>query len=77
MLLRRAGFLSKADIKHRIERFIACFKQTMAKPFKIDLGRKAMTIWLMRALCTSLQRKTRVPACGAESFQPSSSKLAR
>jgi len=33
-LLRRASFLSKADLKHRIERFIDYFNQTMAKPFK-------------------------------------------
>ena len=33
-LLRRASFLSKADLKDRIERFIAYFNQTMAKPFK-------------------------------------------
>lgn len=33
-LLRRASFTSKADLKDRIERFIADFNQTMAKPFQ-------------------------------------------
>lgn len=33
-LLRRESFVSKADLKDRIERFIAYFNQTMAKPFK-------------------------------------------
>ena len=33
-LLRRQSFLSKADLKNRIERFIDYFNQTMAKPFK-------------------------------------------
>ena len=33
-LLRRASFASKAELKQRIERFIAYFNETMAKPFK-------------------------------------------
>jgi len=43
-LLRRASFLSKADLKHRIERFIAYFNQTMAKPFKWTWAGKPLTI---------------------------------
>ncbi len=33
-LLRRESFTSKADLKQRIEQFIAYFNKTMAKPFK-------------------------------------------
>jgi transposase len=33
-LLRRGSFSSKQDLKERIERFIAYFNRTMAKPFK-------------------------------------------
>jgi transposase len=33
-LLRRASFVSKQDLKARIEQFIAYFNQTLAKPFK-------------------------------------------
>ena len=43
-LLRRASFSSKADLKHRIERFIAYFNQTMAKPFKWTWTGKPLTI---------------------------------
>ena len=43
-LLRRASFLSKADLKHRIERFIDYFNQTMAKPFKWTWAGKPLTI---------------------------------
>lgn len=43
-LLRRASFTSKADLKIRIERFIAYFNQTMAKPFKWTWAGKPLTI---------------------------------
>ncbi len=43
-LLRRASFVSKADLKHRIERFIDYFNQTMAKPFKWTWAGKPLTI---------------------------------
>jgi DDE superfamily endonuclease len=43
-LLRRESFLSKADLKDRIERFIAYFNQTMAKPFKWTWAGKPLTI---------------------------------
>lgn len=33
-LLRRGNFLSKDDLKHNIQAFIAYFNQTMAKPFR-------------------------------------------
>ena len=33
-LLRRASFISKQNLKQRIEVFIAYFNQTLAKPFK-------------------------------------------
>lgn len=43
-LLRRASFLSKADLKNRIEGFIAYFNQTMAKPFKWTWAGKPLNI---------------------------------
>jgi transposase len=43
-LLRRASFLSKADLKQRIERFIDFFNHTMAKPFKWTWAGKPLTI---------------------------------
>jgi transposase len=43
-LLRRESFTSKADLKDRIERFIAYFNQTMAKPFKWTWAGKPLTI---------------------------------
>jgi len=43
-LLRRESFVSKADLKHRIERFIVYFNQTMAKPFKWTWAGKPLTI---------------------------------
>jgi len=43
-LLRRESFTSTADLKHRIERFIAYFNQTMAKPFKWTWAGKPLTI---------------------------------
>ena len=43
-LLRRASFLSKADLKQRIESFIAYFNRTMAKPFKWTWAGKPLTI---------------------------------
>ena len=33
-LLRRGSFTSQEDLKERIERFIAYFNGTIAKPFK-------------------------------------------
>ena len=33
-LLRRGSFKSTSELKERIEAFIACFNQTMAKPFR-------------------------------------------
>jgi hypothetical protein len=33
-LLRRGSFTSQEDLKEQIERFIAYFNRTMAKPFK-------------------------------------------
>jgi transposase len=43
-LLRRESFRSKADLKDRIERFIAYFNQTMAKPFRWTWAGKPLTI---------------------------------
>ena len=43
-LLRRESFASKADLKDRIERFIAYFNQTMAKPFKWTWAGKPLTV---------------------------------
>jgi transposase len=43
-LLRRESFLSKADLKDRIERFIVYFNHTIAKPFKWTWAGKPLTI---------------------------------
>lgn len=43
-LLRRESFRSAAELKDRIERFIAYFNQTMAKPFKWTWAGKPLTI---------------------------------
>jgi len=43
-LLRRASFLSKADLKNRVGRFMAYFNQTRAKPFKWTWAGKPLTI---------------------------------
>jgi transposase len=43
-LLRRASFLSKADLKQQIQRFIDFFNRTMAKPFKWTWAGKPLTI---------------------------------
>jgi hypothetical protein len=43
-LLRRANFVSKADLKQRIESFIDYFNRTMAKPFKWTWAGKPLTI---------------------------------
>jgi transposase len=43
-LLRRASFLSKADLKHRIDSFIDYFNRTMAKPFKWTWAGRPLTI---------------------------------
>ena len=43
-LLRRASFVSKADLKLHIENFIAYFNRTMAKPFKWTWAGKPLTV---------------------------------
>lgn len=43
-LLRRHSFASKAELKDRIQRFIAYFNQTMAKPFRWTWTGKPLTI---------------------------------
>ncbi len=43
-LLRRASFVSKDDLKARIEAFIAYFNQTLAKPFRWTLTGRPLTI---------------------------------
>ncbi|MCP4208026.1 MAG: transposase [Shimia sp.] len=43
-LLRRESFASKAELKQRIEDFIAYFNKTMAKPFKWTYQGKPLTI---------------------------------
>ncbi len=43
-LLRRQSFVSKADLKDRIESFITYFNQTMAKPFKWTWAGKPLTV---------------------------------
>ena len=43
-LLRRASFTSKTDLKDHIERFIAYFNTTMAKPFKWTWAGKPLTV---------------------------------
>ncbi len=42
-LLRRESFASKAELKQRIEHFIAYFNKTMAKPFKWTYQGKPLT----------------------------------
>ena len=42
-LLRRESFASKAELKQRIEHFIAYFNETMAKPFKWTYQGKPLT----------------------------------
>jgi len=42
-LLRRESFASKAELKQRIELFIAYFNKTMAKPFKWTYQGKPLT----------------------------------
>lgn len=43
-LLRRASFVSKDDLKARIEAFIVYFKHTLAKPFRWTLTGRPLTI---------------------------------
>ncbi len=43
-LLRRESFESKAELKQRIEDFIAYFNKTMAKPFKWTYQGKPLTV---------------------------------
>jgi len=43
-LLRRESFASKAELKQRIENFIAYFNKTMAKPFKWTYQGKPLTV---------------------------------
>ena len=42
-LLRRASFTSKQDLRERIERFIAFFNNTLAKPFRWTKTGKPLT----------------------------------
>jgi transposase len=43
-LLRRASFVSKDDLKARIEAFIAYFNQTLARPFRWTLTGRPLAI---------------------------------
>ncbi len=43
-LLRRASFTSTQDLKQRIERFIAYFNRTLAKPFRWTKTGKPLTV---------------------------------
>jgi transposase len=42
-LLRRGDFVSKKDLRTKIERFIAYFNATMAKPFRWTMAAKPLT----------------------------------
>ena len=42
-LLRRGNFASKAELRAKIEQFIAYFNQTMAKPFRWTMAEKPLT----------------------------------
>ncbi len=42
-LLRRGNFASKADLRAKIEQFIAYFNDTMAKPFRWTMAEKPLT----------------------------------
>ncbi len=42
-LLRRGDFTSKKDLRTKIERFIAYFNATMAKPFRWTMAAKPLT----------------------------------
>ena len=42
-LLRRGNFTSKAHLKQRIEAFIACFNETMDKPFRWTMKGRPLT----------------------------------
>jgi len=42
-LLRRSSFTSKAELRAKIEQFIAYFNQTMAKPFRWTYTGKPLT----------------------------------
>jgi len=43
-LLRRGNFVTKKDLRTKIERFIAYFNETMAKPFRWTMGDKPLTV---------------------------------
>jgi transposase len=43
-VLRRGNFLSQADLKAKLEAFIAYFNQTLAKPFKWTYQGKPLTV---------------------------------
>ena len=43
-VIKRGNFLSKADLKHKIEAFIDYFNRTMAKPFKWTYQGKALMV---------------------------------
>jgi hypothetical protein len=42
-LLRRGDFASKLDLRSKIEKFIAYFNATMAKPFRWTMAAKPLT----------------------------------
>ncbi len=41
-LLRRGNFASKSELRAKIEQFIACFNQTMAKPFRWTMAQRPL-----------------------------------
>ena len=43
-LRRRGNFASKAHLKQRIEAFIACINQSMAKPFRRTMEGRPLTV---------------------------------
>jgi hypothetical protein len=42
-LLRRGNFTTKKDLRNKIERFIAYFNATMAKPYRWTMAAKPLT----------------------------------
>ena len=42
-LLRRGNFASKAELRAKIQQFIAYFNETMAKPFRWTMTGKPLT----------------------------------
>jgi hypothetical protein len=43
-LLGRSSFASKAELRAKIEQFIAYFNRTMAKPFRWTYAGKPLTV---------------------------------